>query len=570
MGLFRKRIVLPSALICILAALYFALKILCAGGYVTAFVVDALSKKFNCDVKIDGACLSYNRLTISGLTFSYRKAGAIHEVARIGTLVVHFSPGPFFHKGVFHSVDLNDVALTVERDREGWLTFGRIVEPRASLATKSFPMTVQGLRIFVENKCIPVTSAALKVTSAWPKVNVELVEAVILNGKADGRGWFAMEEDPRLDASLTIAGIALQDPSLPPAPGDLRLKGAVSCNLIFGGTASSPFLLKDGSWLTAKDVSASMGDRGPIFETDVATLTLQRREGKTTRAEIKVNLGKTLLNVTPWIHSRDTPDHLLVREKIEGLFRGCPDFAAALLGANTRLVYETFTLPLDSFSGEALSVGNTVMFRDIKAAIGRSRIDASWRHQGADAMSTYDGHIKVSDLDITRLIEGTSLQNRKMRGVLSGELRFAQAPTAGGGPKGEGSLRIANAEIWSLPIFELAAREAKLPPNRPRGPAQLIATFDLDKDMLRFTQIDFKDETVTITGAGEVYHSGEVDLELQVTSKEPRQKNVPVIDDLVGVFDGALAAKPASIHVTGTFIAPVATSAPPRPAGRNP
>ncbi|NOZ23790.1 MAG: AsmA-like C-terminal region-containing protein [Planctomycetes bacterium] len=569
MALFRKRIVIPSAFICILAVLYFALKLLLAGSYVTASVVDSLSRTFNCNVRIDGACLSYNRLTISGLTLSYRKARAIHEIVKIGTMTVGFSPSAFFNRGVFRTIEIDNVSLTIERDSEGWLTFGRIIKPSATLATKSFPIRVRDLRIFAENKCIPVKSATVKVTSAWPRVDVELVEAAIHDGKATGRGWFALEEDPRLEASLTANGVALQDPLLPPAAGDLRLTGTVSCNLLFSGTASSPFLMKEGSWLTAKDVSARIGDRPPVFETDLATLTLERREGKTKRAEIRANLGRTLLDVTPWLHSRDTADHLLVRQRIRGLFQGCPDFAAALLGGKTRLAYETFSLPLDSFSGEALSSGNAVSFKGITALIDRGRIEASWYHQGADMASACDGRVQVHDVDIRRLIEGTTLRDRALRGALSGELRFAQTPAAAG-PTGTGAIQITNARLWSLPILDAVAREAKLPASRPGGPGELHAAFALDKDLLRFTRIDFKDGNVAITGVGEIYHSGEVDLHLQVALKVPHRKNVPVVDDFVELLNDAFATKRSSVHVTGTFASPVAASTPGRPEEAKP
>ena len=569
MGPFRKRIVIPSVLICLLAALYFTLKLLLAGSYVTSSVVDSLSKKFNCNVKIGGASLSYNRLTVTGLTLSYRKARAIHQVAKIGTMVVHFSPGAFFSKGAFRRIDLDNVALTVERDSEGWLTFGRIVEPRATLSTKSFPIHIRGLRLFLENKCIPVKSATVKVTSAWPRVDLELVEAAVHNGKATGRGWFAMEEDPRLEATLSANGIALQNPSPAPAAGDLHLTGAVSCNFLFSGTASSPFVMKEGSWLTAKDVSARIGDRQPVFETDLATLTLERRESKTKRAEIRANLGKTLLNVTPWIHPRDTADHLLVREKIEGLFRGCPDFAATLLGAETRLIYEGTVFPLDSFSGQVLSVVNTMAFRDIKGVIGRGRIEASWRHKGIDMAATYNGRVEMHDVKIMRIVQGTSLRDRTLDGMLSGDLRFAQAPAAGG-PKGTGTLRITNAKLWSLPVLEAVGREAKLPAPRPDRPAELLGVFGMDKDMLRFTHIDFNDGSVRIAGAGEIYHTGELDLHLQITSKQPHQKNVPVVDDFVGLLNDAFSTKRSSAHVTGTFAAPSAAAAPGRSEGDKP
>jgi hypothetical protein len=81
MRLLRKRIIIPSVLICFLAVLYFLFKLLLSSNYVCSAVVDSLAKKFDCNVKIDGACLGLNRLTITGLTLSYRKSKQVHEVA---------------------------------------------------------------------------------------------------------------------------------------------------------------------------------------------------------------------------------------------------------------------------------------------------------------------------------------------------------------------------------------------------------------------------------------------------------------------------------------------------------
>ena len=558
MKLLEKRVVIPSALICFLAIAYFAFKLFLSGSYVRSCVIESLADKFNCNLAVDSATLGRDHLIIRGFTLSYRKSRQVHHVARIGKIIVHFRPHPFFKTGAFDSVQIEDAVVTVARDSEGWVTIGRIISPGARFAAKAFDVDVRYLQLNVGEKSLPIESATLKVTTAWPKVTAQIADATVLNGAATGKVWFTIEEDAMMGAEIQAGRIDLAEVTRTANTGDLALAGQAACTLRLEGRASSPAWVRKGSSLAVDGLAVGLRGGQSVFQAKKVALVMYQDESPREGLALKARLADSFLNVAPWVQLCDTPRDLLMRQRVEELFRGSPYFHMRLDGTSLRLIYKNLILPLDRCLGTVQHYGEPVIFRDIIADMAGGKVEAYWKHRGTDTAPRYDGQATVSGVSVAQLIRNSSLRGRNIDGTLSGAVEFSTTASASGGIEGKGNLQIRNATLWALPILEQVQRAAKLAGRTDGRNPILTAQLALDKDWVRLDPIHLRDGSVEITGNGEIYHSGEVDLHLQVTSKEALQKNVPVIDDVVGIFSDAFSRKVQAIRVTGTCLSPSA------------
>lgn len=564
-----KRAIIPCVLICAVACLYLLFRLLLSGAYVSSSVLGLLSKQFACRVEIAGATLSLRGLTIRDLSLSYPKADRTHEVARVGVMTVGFHPYPFFKTGVFDRLEMDDVALSIAWDSEGWLTLGRVVSPYAMLAAKSFPIEARRVRICAGERAIPVESALLLASASGGKVNLELKGATILKGAAVGKGWFSVEEDPTMEMELQTVGIDLAEVAKTTLPDDVALGGALSSRISIKGRASSPALLEPGSRVTIEKLSVGMAGQAAIFQSSEAATVWSRGAGSSP-AEMKITLGDSTLDAAPWIHLRDTPDCRRARERMQRLFDGCPDFTASVSGPRLRVLYEAIPFAFGAFSGSVRICGDTIAFKDVRADLAGGVLQASWRGLGEESEPRFEGEVALKGVQIAGVLEGTSLRGRKTRGVLSGGLRFTSAAT--GGAKGEGKMEISDADLWLLPLMEGVARAARLGKTLG-GKGVLKAEFVLAGDVLRFGKIEYYEPGLSITGTGDIRLSGEADLSLRLAAASPHARNVPVIDDVAGLVGDAFAAKPRLLRATGPFVSPTvaeATDQPPAPAKATP
>lgn len=123
--------------------------------------------------------------------------------------------------------------------------------------------------------------------------------------------------------------------------------------------------------------------------------------------------------------------------------------------------------------------------------------------------------LQFERVDVFSLLSTSGWSNPPYRGFASGELKLRRLDGNDVvGAEGEGSLRVARADLGKVPLF--SAIYAQLPPaDRPRF-NQLDTRFRLDGQELIFDQLDVRSDILAVKGAGTLELDGYLDVKMEL------------------------------------------------------
>jgi len=557
----------------VLVVAYFGARVFLSSRYIADAVVSFLSERLNCDIVVERAKLDpFSALYLKGFSLSYRKTNKVHDVLRADGVELDFDPLVALGNLRFDSVRLSNASVRLERDSEGWITAGRIITAATFKNPAVLEISANRLNVFLGCCVLPLEEVRANVATALPKVTVRF-QGRLYGSMFSGSGSAILREDPQFEGEFRVEPLRIENIQQLSLPSDLKLSGGLECSVFVKGRASSRHVVEKGSYLKLTDVAAVFPGGEKMFSVRKIVLLYQPPVEDKGKPVVRVQFEDGFLDTGIWLHTLDSPDKLIMRNRISAMAFGLPDAVFAVEGDRLLLALPIGEVPLTELKVSITKSGNSVSFDGMKGATCGGEVNGKWVYRRGEGSPRYEVTLRFARINFSELIARTSLSRCRVRGTLSGQLKFASKAFGAAEPSGEGFLQLAMGDVWQFPVFSEIPKALGLSPEETRLPQEVHGAFAIEPSGIRFTNLNLTSGALILRGEGSISYNGEVSLRFDVIRKVAREKSLPVFDDLFGFIADAFSTERKRIEVygnlSGTSVRLVTEAVPlPKGAGR--
>jgi hypothetical protein len=174
---------------------------------------------------------------------------------------------------------------------------------------------------------------------------------------------------------------------------------------------------------------------------------------------------------------------------------------------------------------------------------------------GLDGEQPFSLSVEAGNVNLEQFVTGEAEAEVGTKGLLELECRLTGQLGANGAlPElaGEGTLEISRAQLARVPVIDGLLQAMKRVSSYGESSDHGNASFEVQRDLVRFTRFEFISQSVAARGSGDVYFDGRLDLGVNAGPLERIQGALGKIGDVFGKITDRLV----TYRVTGTIDEP--------------